>query len=353
MKGLVPWRRAVWLLAAGRFACAPPDETTVFVAAGGSDQVFVVAGRTGQIVDTMSLDVRRFDPDEPHGIAIAPDGGHLYVSVSHGEATLWKYELPARRLVGRVPLGIPGAGRIGITPDSRTAFIPDYYRDQPTEDGRVAVVELHDLTVQTRIPVCPAPHDAEVSPTGDEVAITCTQSDEIVILNREQLSVARRFSAGPSPGPRGAPVYRPLNLVWSPDGTALYVTRNRTGDVAVLDRVGEPLGQVATGSGPTQIALAPDGLTLVVANRGAGTLSVVRVSPLEVVHTVAVPGRAPHGVTIDGRRPVAYVTYEGEISGRGGVSGIDLETAEVLWTAATGTYTLGVTSLTPNPARGR
>ena len=64
------------------------------------------------------------------------------------------------------------------------------------------------------------------------------------------------------------------------------------------------------------------------------------------MHTVTVPGPAPHGVVADRLLPVAYVTYEGATDGPGGVTGIDLETGNVLWTTPAGVYTLGVTALT-------
>ena len=142
--------------------------------------------------------------DEPHAVAISPDGRHWYVSVAHGEPTLWKFEMEADRLVGRVTLPTAGAARIGITPDGNRAFVPDYDRSQPGVPSRVAVVDLADLSVVATPVVCDGPHHAEVDPGGELVAVACSLSDEIVLLDARTLEERGRFAAGPEAGPPGA-----------------------------------------------------------------------------------------------------------------------------------------------------
>jgi DNA-binding beta-propeller fold protein YncE len=306
--------RARLLTAGAIFAflagCAACDSTTepddggdrLYITSGFTDEVLRLDAADGRVTRTFSLERRRDEIDEPHGIAVAPDRRHWYATVAHGEPTLWKYELPDDRLVGRVDLRTNGAARIGITPDGRRAFIPDYYRSGMGQASGLAVVELEDLEVIARPTVCPAPHDAQVDPAGARVAIACSLSDEVVLMNAVTLEVTGRFYVDSDPGPPGAPRFKPLNLLWSPSGDTLYVGLFAAGQVRAFDPSGALLGTVGVGEGPAQIALTRDGRTL----------------------------------------SVAFISYEGDVNGRGGVVAIDLPSGEIIWASEAGSYTLGI-----------
>ncbi len=300
------------------------------------------------IVSRIPLERRRDEVDEPHGVAVSPDGRHWYATVSHGEPTLWKFELQEDRLVGRVTLPTAGAARIGITPDGRRAFVPDYDRARPGEPGRVAVVQLEDLTVVATPVVCAGPHHAAVDPAGELVAVACSLGDEIVMLDSETLTERARFPVGPNPGPAGRPNYRPLNVAWTADGEVLFVSLHAAAAVRAIRRDGTAVGTVEVGDRPAQIALTRDGATLVVANRGDASISLVDPHQLTERARIPVGAAHPHGVAIDEDGVRAYVTCEGTPETRGRAVAVDLDTERVLWSVAAGAYTLGVAS-----ARGR
>jgi len=320
------------------------------VASAFSDRILVLDAATGAPRDSVTIDPRPFEVDQPHGLAAAPDGRHWYATVAHGEATLWKYELPGSRLVGRVKLGIAGAARIGITPDGRRAFVPDYYRDGGATPSEVAVVELEDLTVSRRLTVCGGPHDAEVAPDGRLVAVTCSTSDEVVLLDTGTLEEVRRFvlghDGGGVPCGAGASGVKPLNLVWAPAGDWLYVTLARAGRVQALARSGGAGPSVEVGAGPAQLALTPDGGTLVVANRGDGSVSLVGLSPLIERRRIDLGVDHPHGVALSPDGGTAFVGFEGATTSLGGVVALEIATGEVLWRRRAGRYDLGVIYLT-------
>ena len=160
---------------------------------------------------------------------------------------------------GACNLASAGAARIGITPDGSRAFVPDYDRSQPGVPSRVSVVDLADLSVVATPVVCSGPHHAEVDPAGDLVAVACSLSDEIVLLDAWTLEERGRFAAGPEAGPPGQPVLKPLNLAWSPDGEVIWVGLHLAGTVRAFRPNGEIVGTVAVGSRPAQIAITPDG----------------------------------------------------------------------------------------------
>lgn len=315
----------------------------IYLGSGMTDRVFVLDARDGHVLDTLPLDPRRGETDEPHGLAVAPDGRHWYATLSHGEPTLWKFESDGDRLVGRLRLGVPGAARIGITPDGSRAFIPDYWRTGRGAPSRVSVVSLHDLVEEATPTICPAPHDAVVHPEGRLVGITCSLSDEVVILDGVTLDVVSRFPVDSQPGPAGEPRFKPLNLVWIRDGDALLVTLASAHEVRAFGHDGGMEGSVAVGEMPTQVALTPSGAAALVVNRMGGSLSVVDVLALTERARIPLPDAPhPHGVALrpDGR--VAFVSFEGTVEGAGGALAVDLETGDILWRTEAGAYTLGV-----------
>jgi YVTN family beta-propeller protein len=314
----------------------------LYVASGFTDEVLQLDPDNGAVVTSISMDVRRAETDEPHAVAVDPNGRYWYATVAHGEPTLWKFELRGNRLVGRVRLGMAGAGRIGVTPGGDRAFVPDYYRSGGDVRSEVAVVRLADLEVIDRVRVCVAPHDAQVSPLGDVVAITCSKSDEIVVLDVATLEERTRFAVGPDAGLPGAPHYRPLNAVWSPSGERLFVTLHDVATVRAFAPDGEVLGSVTVGDGPAQIAQTGDGRRLTVANRRDGSVSVVLTAALAEEARIPLGVLHPHGVALSGDDSVAFVTYEGDTRSPGGVVAMDLRSRAVLWSAEAGAYTLGV-----------
>jgi DNA-binding beta-propeller fold protein YncE len=314
----------------------------LYITSGATDEVLVLEAHDGRAVERITTERRRDEVDEPHGITLAPDGKHWFVTLSHGDPTLWKFELPGNRLVGRVELATYGAARIGITPDSRRAFIPDYYRSGQGQTSGLAVVDLHDLDVVDRPMICPAPHDAQVDPAGALVAIACSLSDEVVVFDVESLQEAGRFYVDETPGPPGSPLFKPLNLLWSPSGDTLYVGLHAAGEVRAFDVDGNALGSMVVGAGPAQIALTADGRTLVTANRNDASASLVDLQTFSERARVPLERAHPHGIAVDDRDRTAFVTYEGDIGGAGGVVAIDLASAEIVWSVEAGAYTLGI-----------
>ncbi len=300
---------------------------------------------TGEHTSAISMDPRIDEVDEPHGIAVAPDGLHWYAALSHGVPTLWKYESRDQRLVGRVELPQTGAGRIGITPDGTTAFVPDYFRGSPGVASTVAVVDLGSMSVRDTVVVCDAPHDAVPSRSGTLVAITCSMGDEIVILDAHTYQEVLRFPVGSTESGKA----KPMNVIWSSDDSLLYVTLMGHSQVEVLEsKTGTPVGQIDVGAGPAQLAITRDGTLLAVANRLSATVSLVDPVALTERRRVRLDAQNPHGITFDTKGEGIYITYEGTTGQPGGVVALD-RSGDLRWQTPGGTLTLGIAFLPEEP----
>ena len=152
-------------------------------------------------------------PRSPHyrspvELALAPDGGRLYVSC-HTADTLAVIDTRAKRLLREIPVGRAPAG-LAVSPDGRWVYVAN-------NGGRsVAVVD---------------------APAG---------------------RVAAEVTCG----------YEPWGLCLSPDGTRLYVANHISDDVSVIDTAARrEIARVPVGRMPTFLALTPDGKRLLVSNR--------------------------------------------------------------------------------------
>ncbi|MGY8799296.1 MAG: hypothetical protein ACKVG4_11010 [Longimicrobiales bacterium] len=322
---------AVALVSAG---CAEVPSGRLLVTSGFTDQVFVLDAATGEVLDSLWLDPRPGERDEPHGIAVSPDGQHFYVTLSHGEPTLWKYESEGLRLVGRVTLPTSGAARVRLSPDGEMAAVPDYWLSGGGVNSRVAFVNTRDLTIHASPEVCPAPHDASYSPDGAFIAVTCAAGDQLVILDAADLSDFQRLSTE-----AGA---KPMNVAWR-DNSRLFLTLGAAPHVVDVD-LNNPGSRtlLSTDDGGAQIEVGRD--RAVIANRGAGTVSIVDLLR-GGTRSVVIPGANPHGVALSPGRSIAYVTYEGDTRSRGGVVAVDLASGDIVWHTDVGVFTLGVAVL--------
>ena len=316
----------------------------VYVAVAVSDEVLRFDPETGALLSRISLDPRPSESDEPHGLAIAPDGRHWYATLAHGDPTLSKYERPADRRVGRGRLSSAGAARVEIDRTGEFAFVADYDRARPGEAGEVLAVRLYDLEVVARSRACPGPHHAIQNPVSGQVAVACSLGDEIVLLSSPGLGEIDRFPLDAEPGEAGLPRFKPLNLAWSPDGDRLYVALHLADRVRVFDPDGTIVGDVVTGRRPAQIALSQDGGTLVVANRGDGTLSLIDTATLQERSRVELGAAHPHGIVLDGSGSRAFVTCEGTPKVPGRLVAVELgsDPPVVTWSVETGSVPLGV-----------
>jgi YVTN family beta-propeller protein len=319
-------------------------DPALYVTVAVSDHVLRLDPQTGAVLARIPLDPRPSESDEPHGVVISSAGDHWYATLAHGEPTLSKFEREGDRRVGRVPLDAAGAARVELDRSGETAFVADYDRSRPGEPGEVLAVRTRDLRVTARDRVCPAPHHALPDPATGRVAVACSLGDEIVVLSAADLEEVARFPVDPAPGEAGVPRLKPLNLAWSPDGKRLYVALHLADRVRVFDPSGAVIGDVATGRRPAQLAISPDGSTLVAANRADGTLSVIDTGELVERARVDLAAEHPHGVALDGDGTTAFVTCEGSTARPGRTVAVRLGPGRpgIAWSTETGPVPLGV-----------
>jgi YVTN family beta-propeller protein len=136
------------------------------------------------------------------------------------------------------------------------------------------------------IRVCPTTHGMGLSPDEKTLYVTCSQSDELAVLDVSDPAaptVIKRIPVGPAPGPTTDPAYVPYALSVHPQDGTVWVSNNRTGDVRVYDPASgqmDPAKVVFLGGVAMFGSFTPDGRAILVPYQGADRLAAIEVATL-------------------------------------------------------------------------
>ncbi len=270
---------------------ASPDGNRLYVAEQTAKQIAVVDIANRSIVATIKL------PNEPTGIAVAPNG-MLYVTCS---SDLWPNGMvcevhPVRaRVLRRLPAG-HGARSPVVSPVENMLFVCNPF------DNDVSVVDISGATELRRIKVPREPRCAVITPDGATLLVGNALPDQV---STDTLSVAGKISFINAFSrekifdirlPAGS--HNVTEMAISPDGKYAFVTHNigmfaipatkveggwiTTNNCAIIDIQKQKILNVTTldsplqGSGnPWGIACSPDGKILCVVHSGSNELSIL------------------------------------------------------------------------------
>ncbi len=145
--------------------------------------------------------------------------------------------------------------------------------------------------------------DWVIGPDEKSLYVTMPKTGQIALVDLERFAVHENLPAGD----------QPTRLALQPDGHYLWVGNDApgaSGGVTALDSGrGAVAASIPTAPGRHEIAIADDSLTLFVANRDAGTVSVIDTQSLKVVKVIRT-GRQPTAIVYSSLSKAAYVTDE-------------------------------------------
>lgn len=254
-----------------------PDASKLFVVTGDGLFAFTIDPSSG------ALSAAPGTPSpigsQPYGITVAPDGGHLYVASQESGGEIYGFAIAAdgslTALAGspfqlKAPATAPRG--LAISPDGRHL----YAAASPAAVRSLDVAESGVLTEQPSSPVA-------LSAGSLPIPITITPDGRFLHVPGRSTT---KFVDGLSIGPGGVPALLAgspfaisgdgmFGATVSPDGTRFYgpdqdesmAVLSIAADGAVADVPGSPL-LLAGGSGPSATALTADGSRLVVSDYG-------------------------------------------------------------------------------------
>lgn len=323
----------------------------VYVANESSDIVSRVRfGRGGAEVEKeIRVGMMPADLDGAHGLSVAEDGRHWYLTTAHGtpNGRLWKYETGTDEVVGSTELGrFPAT--IGLSRDGR-AFVVNFNVHGDRVPSSVSAVRTDPVLTETaRIETCVTPHGSRLSPDGGRHYSVCVHDDLLVEISTEELRVRRRMSVRPGAerelavgsdgetpstgeaAPTGGD--EACSPTWAEpgtDGEHVYVACNGSSHVLEID-----VGAMAvsrrfeTGEAPYNLEATPDGRFLIATNKGEQTVSVIELESGDEAARIATTRSLPHGVVATSDSRYAFISNEAVGATRGTVDVIDLRELE-------------------------
>jgi YVTN family beta-propeller protein len=256
---------------------------------------------------------------EPRGVAIAPDGKTAYVAVGVSNEVV-RVDLDGRKVTGRLTVGREPRG-VALSPDGARLMVGN------ARSGDVSVIDTRKWAVERTIPI-----------DGDNVRQVLVAADGktgyVAHMKNRRFATTRNFiDQGWVLGQRltkvdldgGSPTYHTLSLdprgeaaadahgvAVNQDGSLLVVGLGGTHELMIFrtNRKRLPWGaerardlvppellkgdgrfrRVALGGRPTELAFAPDGKTLYVANYLTDAVQVVDAEAAKLVRTIPLGG---------------------------------------------------------------
>jgi DNA-binding beta-propeller fold protein YncE len=358
---------------------APSWTYSIYVVSEGNDKVQLLKfGPSGFTLDhSFTTGMMPTDPDGPHGVAVAPDGKHYFVSTGHGTpyGRLWKYATRTDTPEGQTELGLFPA-TVSVSPDGYIAYVVNFNPFGEKVPSSVSVVATEEMREIAKVTTCVMPHGSRLSPDGKRHYSACMMDDLAVEIDTRTLKVSRYFvvtkgkekgvMGAPSPAPATATAAaqpaghdmgghatepaKPGDVACSPtwaqpsaDGRRLFVACNKANDIAVIDVEGWKLqARWPAGDGVYNLAVTHDGRLLLATNKRGQSVSVFDARTGKELKRLATRRKVVHGVAVAADDKYAFVSVEGMGSEPGTVEAIDLGALATVGTVDVGAMAAGV-----------
>ncbi len=350
-----------------------PEKTyTIAVASEGTDEIAIITfGPAGASVQQkIPIGLNATDPDGPHGLAVAPDRAHYYVSTAHGTpyGSFWKLRARDHAVVGRVQLGnFPATAQ--LTPEGHLAFVVNFNLHGAMVPSDVSVVGVDDMVELTRITTCTMPHGSRINRQGTKHYSACMMDDMLVEIDIATLAVSRHFllTKGKEMGMPGAPAGMgggathdmsghgmtapaagdpTCSPTWaqpSADGSRIYVACNRTSDIVEIDAATwKVLRRMPFGAGVYNLAATADGTKLIATNKRDQSVSIIALPSGRELARIPTRRKVVHGAVVSPDDKYVFISVEGIGSEPGTVEIIDLVTLKTVATVDVGQMAGGI-----------
>jgi len=300
-------------------ACSPAANGTEHEPQSSIAGDVLITGNKGE--NTISLidlatgrEYARLDTgDQPHEIAISPDGQRAAV-VAYGGATIDIFDIASASRVDRVDLS-PNRRPHGLV------WLADNRLIATTEGSdSLTIVNMDDRSISQIATGQRGSHMVAVSPELGRAYVANMGSGTVSVIDLTASTKLHDIPAGDTPE----------GLALSADGSTLWVADRDNALLSAIDTESfATLTEIAVGNFPIRVAVSPDGQTVVTSNYADGSLTLVDAESRTVSRTVTVSGSTEAAqVTIlfsaDGS--TIYVAE----TGRNQIAAVNVETGEVV-----------------------
>ncbi|MTI87011.1 MAG: YncE family protein [Balneolaceae bacterium] len=331
-----------------------------YVAAESEDMVHLIHfnAETQQATIAETIEVGRYptETDGPHGITVAPDGKHWFVSIAHGNpyGMLAKYSTETNKLVSTTDLGMFPAS-MEISEVTGLLYVVNFNLHGEMKPSSVSVVEPESMTRITDIETGIMPHGSRIGASGKYQYHVSMMTDELIQINTQTLEVSKRFKLSETKGGMSGhkdmdhskmehkPVEKPTWAHPHPTKPLIYVAANGSDELLEINtKKWEITQRYKTGKAPYNLEVTPDGKYVVVTYKGEGATGIWDLEEGKEVAKIENSRKVSHGVTISPDSKYAFISVEGIGGEPGSVEVINLQTLERVDVVETGKQAGGI-----------
>ena len=168
----------------------------VYACAESEDEVAIVRyGPSGAgVVKVVPVGSFPTEIEGPHGINVAPDGRHWYVTLAHGKpfGTVHKYETGSNLWLADVRLGMYPA-TLDISATTGLLYAVNFNLHGKMSPGTISVVDTQNMIEVKQIKTGVMPHGSRLNPAGDRHYSVNMMNDEVVEVDALAFAVLRRL----------------------------------------------------------------------------------------------------------------------------------------------------------------
>jgi DNA-binding beta-propeller fold protein YncE len=296
------------------------------------------------------------------------------MTTGHGspDGKYWKYVLGPDTLVGRGTFLGYFPASIDVTPDGLYAFVVNFNLHGEMVPSSVSVVFTETNEEVARVTTCTMPHGSRVEPGGTHQYSTCMMDDQLVEIDTRSFQVSRRFSLAKgkesgiparwesehakhlAAGHRTAMAPASCSPTWAQpgaDGKKVYVACNKSDEILEVDVDDwKVTRRFATGRGPYNLAVSPDGKLLAATLKQGAGFQIFDLASGKSLASVKSSTTVTHGVVISPDSRYAFVSNESVGARPGKVDVYDLATATRVGSVEVGQQAGGIAFWKMSPA---
>lgn len=196
----------------------------------------------------------------PHGIAWIGETDSVIATTEETRDVI-RVDVDNGTVTGAVATDLIGTHLLALSPDSKTGYITSRGSDA------LSIIDVDTMAMKDTLATGKGPEAVDVSPDGAVLWVGNNQSEDIFVFNTETMDKTARIDAG----------FLPIRVRFHPDGQAVAVADLRGDRIVVYDSSShEPIAEIdLTSVGaetPASLLFSPDGTSLFVGAQSSGNV---------------------------------------------------------------------------------
>lgn len=278
---------------------------------------------------------------------------YVSVGHGRPDGSVWKYKAGTDQVIKYTSLGLFPA-TTDITPDGNFIYVANANFHGDMVPSSISVVATDQMIEVKRIPTCTMPHGSRINHAGTKHYSACMMDDMLVEIDTKKFGVDRYFMLAPgkemgmtgAPGAHSMADHKPsCTPTWaqpSNDGSTIYVACNQSNEIVAVNTDTWTLARrFPAANGVYNLAMTHDG-RLIATNKRSQSVSIFDPVSGKELARIPTKRKVVHGAVVTPDDRYAFISVEGIGDEPGTVEVIDLASMRTVATIDTPPQAAGI-----------